>query len=1637
MSPVLGQQVTYGNEWINFSQKYYKIKVPATGLYRLDRNYLLAAGITGVDPQTLKLYRRGKEVAIHVTGQADGSLDAGDYLEFYGEKNDGALDVELYKDPSLQINPYYSVYTDTAAYFLTWSAGAGKRMEVRTTNSAGLTPEPWFWQTRLLQITDQYSRGKPYGSNNMSWMDSAEGFMSSSSSGTRNVVVDSLLNLYTQGPKPVVEVALAGSNASTPDVDVFAVNGTSVRLLGNVMFDIYGSTKRSFPLEFSDIAANGRVTIRFVSKNGSATRVSYIKVTFPQRPVMYVAAMNFQTVSSNAPSFLYTFEGTHAPNAVAYDITSSENVIKIEGAANGSQKSFVFEGGNSSASRQGFVWAKAPMVPPSAVEVKFRSFAGNKASYLILTHKSLMLAGGTSANPVKDYAAYRASVAGGGHDTLVVDVDQVYDQFFYGDKSAASIRRFMKFMLANGTPQFLFIIGKGIETDNINVRKNPMALASRDLVPTGGLPSSDVFFTSDWEADKYEPKVATGRLPAQVPGDVLAYLDKVKEHEALPQNAEWRKNFLHLGGGTSAEEGNRLENYLNSYKKVAEGPLLGAEVKTRARESLQDLETINVSAELNKGLSLITFFGHSSTTTSDLDIGYVSAPQNGYNNKGKYPMILMNGCGAGNSSTASISFGEDWLLTPNKGALLFMAHTSTGYPTLLHAFSRTFYEIAFASEDTYGKPVGIIHKELVKQLDNSIAGFNAKAMLMQMDLKGDPAVALVAPEKPDYAISNSSISIKSLDGKPLSAATEKFAVTVDVRNLGKAITAPFYVRVKRLLQNGEVLQKDSVLVPFVYNRDTLEVAFESKVPVPGINYFEASVDSQNEVEELDEANNTARLEYFLPVSSVLALAPKQYSIVPTQTVKLVGQSTNLLSAAPEYYFEIDTTSTFKSAWKKSAIIQGGTLPIWEVLLLPNTAQNDSVVYFWRFRNREVSAQEDTVWANSSFRYIPSSLPGWSQSKFAQLTEVGLKEMEVDKTSKRIEYRKNIDKYIMIRGVGGNIHFGFPPNSIYIEGNRTIDADCFTDRPNMMAIVFNDKTLEPYLGMPAGLARICGRAPSKVTYNFVDLRVPENLVKLEEFLRSVPEGYYVAMVGMRAVPYNTMSESLKAQFRSIGSSMIDKLVAGDPYAIVGQKGALPGTATEVGPDAEDPSPAADQSIFLEAQIRTSLGIGSFTSTLIGPATEWKTLKHQVALESTDSYQLDVIGVGWDGEETEIFTDVNASSFDISSVDAKVFPYLKLKLSTKDLDDRTAPQLQEWLVLYNEVPEGVLRPDLVGLQKYETISEQASAGEVDLQFAFHNITNINFGGELKIDATLFKEDGSSVTESFKVPQLVAEDTVYFNYKFSTIGMTGANRLRISVNPPPGLPEQNYFNNTVELPFTVGAYSGMPPVVDVVFDGARILDGDIVSPSPVISIQLKDNSGKLPIKQSQKMKVYLQRPGSSQAEEIMVNGNPDVRMYPADQNNDLRVEYNPKMLPDGIYTLEAEGLDGNNNKLGGTYKINFEVENESSVTNFYPYPNPFSSKTRFVFTLTGSYIPERMKIQIMTVTGKVVREIQREELGAIKIGNNISEFAWDGTDEFGDRLANGVYLYRVVMDKGPTEMKHRGSAGDKAFKEGYGKI
>src|SRR2546430_5314111 len=114
----------YNNEWINYNQKYYKLKIAKDGLYQLDSASLANSGIpvSSIDPRNIQLFHKGKEIYPYIFGESDGVLNTNDYILFYAEKNSGRDDSLLYDHVPFLTNPYYSVINDTAAVFFTWNS---------------------------------------------------------------------------------------------------------------------------------------------------------------------------------------------------------------------------------------------------------------------------------------------------------------------------------------------------------------------------------------------------------------------------------------------------------------------------------------------------------------------------------------------------------------------------------------------------------------------------------------------------------------------------------------------------------------------------------------------------------------------------------------------------------------------------------------------------------------------------------------------------------------------------------------------------------------------------------------------------------------------------------------------------------------------------------------------------------------------------------------------------------------------------------------------------------------------------------------------------------------------------------------------------------------------------------------------------------------------------------------------------------------------------------------------------------------------------------------------------------------------------------------------------------------------------
>jgi hypothetical protein len=435
---------------------------------------------------------------------------------------------------------------------------------------------------------------------------------------------------------------------------------------------------------------------------------------------------------------------------------------------------------------------------------------------------------------------------------------------------------------------------------------------------------------------------------------------------------------------------------------------------------------------------------------------------------------------------------------------------------------------------------------------------------------------------------------------------------------------------------------------------------------------------------------------------------------------------------------------------------------------------------------------------------------------------------------------------------------------------------------------------------------------------------------------------------------------------------------------------------------------------------------------------------------DNPSVEVIGVNAQGVETPLYSlNANQQNFDISAVNAATYPFMKLRMRNSDSLNASAYNLRWWRLYYNPVPEGALAGNIT-LQAKDTLV----LGEpLEFKIAFKNISETAFADSLKLKA--YVTDKNNVTKFIELPRskaLVSGDTLIIAFTIDTRLFPGLNTLYVAVNPDDDQPEQYFFNNFLYKNFYVQE-DKYNPLLDVTFDGVHILNRDIVSAKPHIQVKLKDENLSLALNDTAGLVLKLKYPGDLNPRTYQW-GTDTLRFTPANissGDNTATIDFEPVLNEDSEnseYELTVTGKDRNGNKAGNIeYRISFQVFNKPMISNLLNFPNPFSTSTAFVFTITGTEVPQEFKIQIMTITGKIVKEITKQELGDIRIGTNVTDYKWDGTDTYGQKLANGVYLYRVISSLDGKQMEkfrlnenydqQGADATDQYFKKGYGKM
>ncbi len=496
----------YNNEWIDYSKTYYKFKVTVDGLYRIPASVLAGAGLSAADAKDFQLFRNGVEVPVY-TSVNSGPLSSTDYIEFWGQMNDGKADKPLYRNPAYQHTDKWSLQSDTAVYFLTLNPSGNPfhyNSITNDTTSNILPVSPYFLYTTGTYFKTQINAGYAAVLEQYIYSSSYDigEFWSSNFSSQGAPVTDNQNNLfiYTGGPDANFKFGAAGCSDTLRNIQVkvnnILVKDTSLNsfndIVTNVSIPVASLNTSNTPFEFINNSQALTYADRLV--------VSFYELTYP-RQFNFGGQSNFQfQLGPNASGYFLKITNFNqgAATPVLYDRTTGQRFLAISSAG---VLTFALPGTGSV--RNLVLVSQDPSNIRSINNLQKRNFISyadpsNQGNYLIISNP-ILYTGSHSNNPVADYKSYRSSASGGSFNAQIYDINELTDQFAFGiQKHPLAIRNFVNYArnAFSQKPQNVLLIGRGVDYIDYRTYQADPNTELLNLVPTFGFPASDVMLTS-------------------------------------------------------------------------------------------------------------------------------------------------------------------------------------------------------------------------------------------------------------------------------------------------------------------------------------------------------------------------------------------------------------------------------------------------------------------------------------------------------------------------------------------------------------------------------------------------------------------------------------------------------------------------------------------------------------------------------------------------------------------------------------------------------------------------------------------------------------------------------------------------------------------------------------------------------------------------------------------------------------------------------------------------------------------------------------------------------------------------------------------------------------------------------------
>jgi hypothetical protein len=1655
--------------WIDTNAAYIRLAVTRDGLYRVNASDLnfqslgFSLATSGWNSGNLRCFNHGVEIPIWIDTDASGNITD---IEFYGQHLRGfplptvknpyllydyqvqeGLNFQL-SDTSVRLPEYYNVATDTNVYWLASTRGDNKPLRFTSKSlapsnapvvSSGMVllhheqdhnyylGDATSDQTQTQEMTE-YVAGERFEWAELYGTFDPHSIADSTKPHFTDTFYISKLPIDTTGKVATLKFFFRGMS-SDPNVssqlqhEVQAQVNTAKASHADVFGDYYyDSLTMSVPLSQLMQGPNVvHITALTTGSHNDEFYLDYYEVSFPD------------TLAPSADTGIakgqWLFSLSHPPgpfqigltdgSAHLYNLTDYTRILSSNGQ---------FFDSTSSPQLQYAAATTATLLKCDNIQA-WNTGSPNVLSWQILNHQNqvdyLVITHPNFLQSAKMLASLRGTQ---GLKTKVVTTDEKFNAFDYGSNEPEAIRRYLNYAYNNynGPPVALVtLLGNASWDPKFNLSGG----VQKSFVPTYGNPASDFYYTlsgSDTALDSL-PLMMISRIPVSSEAQAENYLTKLQEYEnATP--APWDSRFLFIAGGEQANnEHLSFHDDMSAFIDTLSTP------PTDTHDTLIDRTDFTsgvdpthigaIESLLLAGQSVMYFGGHGATFTSDVAFPDASILQN----KGLYPLLITLTCRTGDFAEYNqIGVNQSYIETPEAGSVQAYGTTGFGVEEYDGALTLNWISLMRSFDSTHDttrpESMNMLEMLTAAKMTASLFGYGGAGSVshnesLQNSMLGDAAVGFALKPQPEFAVYANEVHGYAL-GNPtpqtsFSLSDSTITIKALIHNYGYAADRPVVIRITDAVPNGFPIVRFDTLLG-INESATVSSTFGLNAQSIGSHHICVDIDPNHNFPEFDTADNSACIQIQVNGLSTTAFFPyegeRDLCDIGPNSVHFIVLPPSGSNPNDQVELQLDTTQAFSHFLVNRTASIGTAYYIPFDIPIPASPIPTSSVYWWRTRVLRTTG-DTTQWQYATFSTGAAPRPEFSYTSPEQLSSTIVNGLNINTRGELYLPQQNIMRLEAIsHGLEDSVlgQTFAPYAQVILNG-----IPYWQDTEVLSNGFLFDNGFVVLVWTPDG-TQIDSVYEFEMHWEQInDTTFEDSMATIfNSVLASIPQTRRVIVLTVGSVEFNNIFfPAVQAQMESLGSAQgMSPMVYDGSYALIGAKGSMKGTAKEAfaakrssGAMAFDTSITAGTSGFAETPYTAGAkDYGALT---------WA----GDPIVNGNDINFTVLGSRRDGGGVDVVDNFKASagnSFSISNVDPRVYDRLAVQMGfTRSANTSVSPALSGIALQYDPAPEFTFTGDSI-LCTPKIVN---SNGSIVANYTATTLT-CTPGDSVLVLLTRQYQGKNDTPFGHLVPLLAGHGTQQFNDTIQTPNELGGATLTAIINPNEAQNEQLLFNNTISGSYTVTR--------DTISPSGEIL---FVDPTDMVPQHISADCGYVSSRSTIQIQMISSNPlrdtSSSSITADFLNENNSL-YFPISTINTHGFTVTFKSFPGGALQAQLNITPAANAPFdAGTWLMHaylhdasgntdtltqcFTISNVNGIAEVMNYPNPFKETTDFTFILKSD-APADIKIIVYTIAGRKIRTLTPTLLHA-----GFNTVRWDGRDEHGNEVANGTYLYRVVIN------------------------